>query len=61
MLSKPNEWSKMKTLQIRVNFKAIPTYGEVQLFSNFSPSFWMNQPKLEYIVTSDQDNAQFDF
>ena len=50
----------MNTIRLNIKITEIPPSGEVWLFSSYSPSFWMNQPKLEkYIVT--EVNQEFSF
>lgn len=44
----------MKTDQFNVTVTKLPEYGEVQLWSAFDPSFWMNQEEIEHKIVTEQ-------
>ena len=57
---KPNLWSQMNSIQIKVTVAQVPANGEVHLISSYNPTFWMNQPITEtYIITEPGTEKQF--
>lgn len=51
--TKPNMWSTMNTVRIRVAVNQIPADSEVLLISSYKPDFWMNQPKTQEIIITE--------
>ena len=47
----------MNTVRIDVTATKLPPGGEIQLWSAFDPSFWMNQKEIEHLVI-DEDTAE---
>ena len=56
---KPNLWSSMNTIQLKIFIDEIPENGEILLFSSFNPSFWKTQPKLQQLIVSEPGEKMF--